>query len=334
MNFPKGTIWQDLRTRCLDVIPAGSSAPFTAPRPLNAWRKDGYYTVSCTAKDTITVLASGDDFGTALLSDVEHLLDHAAEHHSALYRAVKSDQWLSPAWTVVTIYYWGFFCTLALTRLLGRTSWYLDKEAADDFRRLSNHSSNVGAGAYRVECKDYVSATNREIKLHKAKDRIHESVWKNATKSLEAVARNNTTNPDELFFYNAIIETASILQPDWPSTLRNTVNYRPGVGYREVLGDRPIDIVQHLRKFRKIPIVGIADAVRFQLSNIDPAQDFAVQPAAVSRLLFHFTLLLQVLATNLHEELVSRHSLDKRWSDKRRHFLKRQGLEDTGFPWP
>src|SRR5437016_3524528 len=73
------------------------------PQTPSAWRQNGFYTVGSATNTTITIIASGDDFGTALLSDAEHLLDHAAEHYSALYHVAADDRWFSPAWTVVTL---------------------------------------------------------------------------------------------------------------------------------------------------------------------------------------------------------------------------------------
>jgi hypothetical protein len=96
LKLPGGTGWQRLRADCLGAIPAGSSAPYTRPIPLREWRRTGYFqVVSCTSKQ-ITLEAPAVDIGGALLSDAEHLLDNAAEHHSTLLTWVTGEGWHSP----------------------------------------------------------------------------------------------------------------------------------------------------------------------------------------------------------------------------------------------
>lgn len=202
MIVPKNTIWQFLRSSCLASIPPNTRAPFTAPRPINAWRREGYYTVTSATGNRIVLVASECDFGAALLSDAEHLLDNAAEHQTSLYSVTDRDAWLSPGWSIVTIYYWGFFAALALTRLLGRTIWFLDKEAITDFKRLAaTTSKGLGAGAFRLECGPSISATDREIVLQREDARLHDTMWRQLArliKEAHATSTGASTTPSSI----------------------------------------------------------------------------------------------------------------------------------------
>jgi hypothetical protein len=57
-------------------------------------------------------------------------------------------------------------------------------------------------------------------------------------------------------------------------------------------------------------------------------------PQVVLELLVDLTFLMHALATELHGELIDRHSLDGRWRAARQRFLRNHGLFcDTGL-WP
>jgi hypothetical protein len=77
VTVPKESIWQDLRRNCLDAIPRGSRTSPTSPVSLARWRERGYYTVRATNAKRFELIASTEDFGSALLTDVECLLDNA-----------------------------------------------------------------------------------------------------------------------------------------------------------------------------------------------------------------------------------------------------------------
>src|SRR6266480_3706608 len=126
MNFPQGTSWQALRSTCLSTIPGDALVSYNRPSPLSEWHQRGYFRVATSSKKVFEIESAAQEIGTALLADVEHLLDHAAEHQATTRAATLAENWQSPGWGVVTIYYWAFYDALALTRLLGRTVWFLD----------------------------------------------------------------------------------------------------------------------------------------------------------------------------------------------------------------
>lgn len=130
--------WQGLRQRALTTVPLGTRVEFGRPYALTQWRDNGSYIVTNISPRRIHLAASRDEVAGVLLTDAEYHLDHAAEHQACLWHELQSQRWRSPAWFIVTSYYWAFFLAMAATRLLGRTVWYLDRgsqELSDPFER-------------------------------------------------------------------------------------------------------------------------------------------------------------------------------------------------------
>jgi hypothetical protein len=138
---PKEAIWQELRTEALSTIPAESRAPIGIKYSLALWYRRGYFGVTRVNKNGFELRAATADIGSALLADVEHYLDSAAELQVCLWRHVNTTNWLSPAWLMVTFYYWAYFLCLAMTRLLGQTVWFLDREIVKSLLALGAHRS-------------------------------------------------------------------------------------------------------------------------------------------------------------------------------------------------
>lgn len=113
MRLPKSNIWQHIRTASLDAIPQGSRAIQNDTYTLGKWRRSAYFIVDSASSKGISITTSSIDFGSALLGDAQHLLDHALEHQVTIWKQLQNQNWLSPAWTVVTLYYWSFFLLIA-----------------------------------------------------------------------------------------------------------------------------------------------------------------------------------------------------------------------------
>jgi hypothetical protein len=334
--IPQGIGWQQLRSTCLDAIPAGSGAYHTRAMPLQKWRVDGSFTVQSCDKRGITLEAAGVEIGAALLADVEHLLDHSAEHNACIHDALTLGNWSSPAWTTVTAYYWAFFSVLALTRLNGRSAWFLDRGALSNFRTLAGASDQPGAGPFRLVVGPYTSATSRRIDLHPSRAQFHDSVWTVFHASVSEVFANcdRNTSPNEYFFWEALKRVGDSFGANWASKLRNTVNYRPGWGYREVIRSSQIDLVRRIGGITPASLSDIALAFNAELSNIPATADPAEDVKVFSRLLGLYALLISAIANTLHADVVSRQSGDQRWGALRARFLNERCATPSRTIWP
>ncbi len=237
MSFPKGNVWQEARSLALDAIPIGVSHTFGRPNTLGSWTQAGYFTVSASSSKGYTLVVPAMEFGSALIGNAEYLLDHAAEHQVFLWRAQSSGGTWSPAWLVITWYYWAFFLVLAATRLIGRTAWFVDADVSRVLAAAGAAGRKAGSGTYRVNCGTSVGATAREISLRKAHGRLHDNVWRAwfdiCTEWLQKYPSGTGSAGEERAF-RAIKRSGDILGREWPSAIRNAINYRPGFGYDAV----------------------------------------------------------------------------------------------------
>lgn len=336
MTLFNGSAWQQLRAEGLAAIPEGASVSIRRAIPLDKWRVRGAYTVSSCTKTDIVIETAGVEIGSALLADAEHLLDHAAEHHATLKHWNSQGDWHSPGWSLVTVYYWAFFLALALTRLVGSTTWFLNRESITNLRLLAGGAAQPGAGCLRFELGPFISATDRQVTLRQNKAHLHEAVWRNVFELFGRMmlASNPTAHPEEHQLLGALRETARRLTAAWPSDLRNAVNYLPGCGYKEVLKETDINLGQFLRKQFPMNSGEILAQVSGHLARIAPGTLTTDGIPLFCRCLLLLTLVLSETATNLHAELIERNSLDPRWLQLRSGFLKANGIAVNGEIWP
>lgn len=336
MMFPQGNAWQALRSDCLSAIPSDTRVSYKRPSPLSEWHRRGYFRVTTSTKKEVAIESAAQEIGAALLSDAEHLLDHAAEHQATIRVATSTEGWHSPGWAIVTIYYWAFFNALALTRLVGRTVWFLDGDALRDIKRLSPTPDAPGRGIFRLTLRGYVNATDRELLLEKTGGRLHEACWKETSSLLLRLAKvaNEHSNSIEYRILLALTEASRKLHPDWPSTIRNSVNYRPGCGYREVVNKTEIEVGRFLRKNSKLDISQLLGSFEDILIRIKTDTPHYQQINEYCLLLLLFTLLLNSMCVSLHEDLITRHSLDTRWLDLRKIFFRKHHVLSAGLTWP
>jgi hypothetical protein len=340
VSIPKSNIWQDFRQETLDAIPVGCRFRYTEPVPLRKWRTAGYYTVSSANTSGFSLIAANAEIGSALLCDVEHLLDHAAEHQVSIYRTINLANWTSPAWLVVTFYYWSFFLAMSLTRLLGKTVWYLDQEAVEGFSKSAPTppTKKVGTGSFSLSCGSPVNSTERGIIILKSKEsRLHEHLWKlffsMCENKLSAYPAGTLDSLEERLF-TCIQRSVAKLGRDWPSCLRNLVNYRPGFAYDAVRRTRVLDNFGYLKDSNHCPFHKLIDRLENNLASVHSPHSMVSQPRIVSRLLVDFTFILNSYVYELHRDVIERNALDTRWRNNRDTFLKGEGLFRDGKFWP
>jgi hypothetical protein len=337
VSLPKGAIWQRLRQQLLSSIPAGVNLVYRSPQTLSQWQSGGAYVVQKTSSKQFTLVSASVDIGGALLSEAEFLLDHAAEHQAYLSTELRSAAWVSLAWQVTGFYYWAFFLAMAVTRMMGDTVWFVDAKLAAQLAKLAPaNSPRPGAGTFRLLCGPVLSATDRELVLKKSGGRLHEQLWKSWSSlvdTLLAAVPQSPADPREHRLFLALQRAARLLGQEWPSSLRNLVNYKPGFGYATV---RRANV---LESFKYINVAGAYDADEL-LTHLEGSVvaltrgTVEEQPKMAARALVGFTFVLHAIARELHRELIDRHGIDQRWRNDRSRFMRDRGLLLEGQEWP
>lgn len=281
------------------------------------------------------LIASSVDLGSALLTDSEYLLDAAAEHQVTLWCHIRSSSWLSPAWMTVTTYYWAFYLLLALTRLTGRTTWFLTGDIVRKLKSLApNASSSPGQGCYKCVCGGAQSVTDRLLILEKSDSRIHDELWRlwfRTCADRHARLSANSSGSNEARLFAAIAQSARNLGEDWPSAFRNAVNYRQGYAYAAGRGEYVLKSFNFLRNPLSYDFADIIDRLE---NAVVSARSPSAEPQKVLELLIWTTFALHAIATELHCELIDRHRLDPRWRNSRMRFLRNNDLRSESGIWP
>jgi hypothetical protein len=252
-------------------------------------------------------------------------------------KTISGGQWSSPAWQVVTFYYWSYFSAMALSRLLGRTVWFVTPAVAHQFSGLATKGSpRVTRGTYELSCGLALGAESRNIDLAKKQRRLHEQLWSTmfglvATVYQEVGAGVATPQEERLFL--AVINSARVLGDDWPSALRNLVNYRPGFAYTAPRFKSCVDAFTYLSMQRQ-SIDGVVDRLESNIIAMRAHRSVEAQPRIAAKMLADLTVLIDRIAHVLHEEVVERSGIDRRWLASKRRFAQQQGLTSTGAPWP
>lgn len=333
---PRGTGWQRLRSLCFDAIPPGSGVYHTKAVPLHQWREEGAFNVTVCDRHRIIIETSGVEIGGTLMADAEHLLDHAAEHQASVHDAVTAGNWYSPAWLLITAYYWSFFSTLALSRLTGTSTWFLDRAALSTFRSLGSSPHSPAAGALRLKVGTFISGVNREITLEPTRAQLHDAVWKIFKELADEVFTKTDQNANGLEYrlWWTLKRIADVWGPAWPSRIRNAANYKPGHVYREVVRQGRFDTMKFLKDVTPINMTNLIGLFESRALAIQTKQAPENPLERGGEILLLFAIAVSAIATDLHSERISRQTGDQRWSTLRRKFVGQRCTTAAGSVWP
>jgi hypothetical protein len=334
--IPQGIGWQYLRALALDTVPLGTRVHYGNATPFQEWRTRGAFTVTSCTKKAVVLETAGAEIGSSLLADVEHLLDHAAEHRAEFCRSLLAGAWSSPAWGIVTTYYWCFFSVMAFTRLSGRSAVFLDKAALSGLRMLAGSGQQPGAGALYLEVGPYTTSTNRTVKLSPSGIQLHDAVWSAAHRLVSDVLAHadQSTNPLEYSLWSSLKRAADEFGYDWCSKLRNAVNYKPGLGYREVTKQTQIDLIRQLSRTTPASFPSITESFEAALGAIPRGSVPTGDVKSFCRLLGYYSIILSALMDSLHLDVIERLGGDNRWRRMRSRFLKERCSTAKGEMWP
>lgn len=338
MSVPQGNLWQILRSQALDSVPAGCRCPPGSPPTLESWLRSGAYSVQSASKKIVTIEAPIEDVGALLFAEAGLLLDHAQEHAIQARHHLAGGRWASPAWSVVTVYYWSYYLVMAITRMIGEAPWFLSRAEALLLSGLSPGDGKVGPGLRVLTCRPAISATMRVVELRQSSQtRVHDAVWRTWFGFLRphvTALVEQKLNTAELRLYLPQVKAANAIGDSWPSDLRNLVNYVPGLAYGAARGRVSTSAYSGLSAARSETtdaIIGRLESAAAALSGSEPLRS---QLVSAARTLTSMTIVLDLIANALFDEVASRHGLDRRWVGARSALRSSQWAEFDGLQWP
>jgi len=323
VRYPVGPIFQALREMSLTAIPADVKAGINSPWSLQDWRESGNYSVVGHNSRSFILECAPVDLGSCFLTEAELLLDHIAEQRVTVWSALFSSGWVSPAWLVVTIYYWNFFAVLAISRLVGSSVHFLTGGELKKFKTLASSDCKLGGGAYHFSFDESISVTKARYFLTGMKNsNFHEAIWRHFASTMHSAFQthgDDQANQLEYRLFRCVADNPTGKEAVWPTLLRNMVNYRPGVAYREVRNARLLDVAKYVRK---TPLSDYNELVSAYENEKQMAQNFDFDNSChdYSKLLLLKAAAVTAIAERLHLEIRKRRGIDGRWADKRLRF--------------
>ena len=324
-----GVVFTTLRTSMFDSVAVGGKAIFRAETTLGDWLSQGAFSVTNCNFNGLELSASSLDYGQMCMCEVENLLNHCLEHLQELAASYYDERQRSTAWAVTTAYYLGFFATSALLRLIGTPVAFFATEQMKRLQKMAGATSRPGQGAFKVLVAERVSMTHSRIQIRKA-DRIHEATWKTAFGTIEAIASGQASmSVSEALFYEVLCSRAPFFLGsgfDWPSVVRNRVNYRPGFGYQ--LRHSKFPIRQILEAWRGASEDKVLEILRSTESRVSGGEDFRFRV----EMMFNTAIVTYLLVRKLYRELVERGLTDRRWEHSRDAFQQTMCIKGAEFP--
>jgi hypothetical protein len=334
--IPKSSAWQALRAEALSVIPAPRKLYFNTAVPLREWRTQGSYTVLSSDSKKLILRTSPAELADVLFADVEFLLDQAAEQRTALKLAVHKTDWNSPAWTTVTAYYWSFFSALALTRIVGHSTWFLNKAEVSYLVSLANTAT--GKPSAGTVYFDVVPQSGSDCELHLTGSgrNNHEAVWHRLKELVTRIlaAANQASSIDEYRLWWCLAESGKILGDSWPSDVRNGVNYKTAYAYKEVIKKPVIKIAPYIRKANEMEFKHLLDQFESEVIRLRNYPALRDDLDSLTKLVALNALILSLIVDELHLDVLDRVAGDRRWVRMRSQFLSAQCSDDGTKLWP
>jgi hypothetical protein len=323
----------------LDAVPQGSLATPMSPPSLFSWLRTRAYSVVAASKKAVVLEGAAVDIGAVLLAESGLMLDQAQEHSIQCRHQLASGQWFSPAWMSVSLYYWAYFLVLALTRMTGRTPWFLTHEEVAVLKGLAPGSPPaIGPGPRIVTCGVYASATVRRVEIRQApQTRLHDVVWRLWFTLIRDLVRPLTqaksTTP-ELRLYLPQVLAANSLGDSWPTDYRNAVNYVPGLAYGAARGNTPTATFATVRTTSGLTVDEATDRLGSDAAAVVAGSTVRAQLPQCTRLLISLTFMLDTIAHSLFTELAQRRGIDKRWLAARSALARLQYTPFGDRTWP
>jgi hypothetical protein len=333
---PKSSAWQALRAEALRFIPSPTRLYFKTAIPLREWRTQGSYIVLSSDSKRLVIRAASGELADVLFADVEFLLDQAAEQRTALKLAVQNVGWHSPAWTTVTAYYWSFFSALALTRMVGRSTWFLNKEAVQYLVSLAQTvTGKPGAGTLFFDIEPQAGG-DCEMHLVGSGRNNHDAVWHRLKELVTRIFASTDKNSsvDEFRLWWCLSECAKILGDSWPSEIRNDVNYKAGYAYKEVIKNPAIKIAPYIRKVSEVEFGTLLDQFESEVHRIRSYPGLHNDLDTLTKLVALNALILSLIIDEIHLDVLNRVDGDRRWLRLRNEFLTAKCSDDGTRFWP
>lgn len=264
------------------------------------------------------IIFNRDDLLKAIAGEADYFYTRSFVQYCNVFN---SKEKFSPCWNVVTQYYFSFFVVNALLRFVHRGNTYLNSLEAESLSQiltvLNEDLIKVDQGNYVFNVVEYDDSTDLCLKLMKTSKGTHEQTWFTLEEFLDELLIDKKKDDE----YNFLIQIKSILhtyKSNFPSMLRNEINYKPHYGYKSIKNE----IVCNIPKLE-------LDYIVKELYKFSPLSNNENYKIKISGL---FATFLFIYSTKLLNEYISRGKYPKSSQKLRNEYLDKSTIEISNFP--
>jgi hypothetical protein len=161
--------------------------------------------------------------------------------------------------------------------------------------------------------------------------KIHEATWKKTLALIDGLRNDPAVimQADEADFYDSLctrIFCSYGIGYDWPSSVRNQINYRPGFAYR--LYDPEFTINKFLKAWRLETTDDIYETFRSVYLCCSGGRDLF---ASRAEMMINVSVMLYLLGRELYKDLLGRRLTDWRWEQQRNVYKRAMGFPADEF---
>lgn len=343
--IPFGPVYRDLRSLMLSIFPQDSPAAGPDGVNFSQWIDQGAYVISRHDAKRVYLAVSPHDLATALGRDVEFLVDSCFEQLLEILTLNASLE-RSPSWGVVTCYYYAFFASQALSRIIGRPVTYLDDSKVSTIKRIYSVPITLGAGSFSVLKSGDLSASQAEFSFEKSKLRPHDAVWKcifHLLADLKNKHKPSPRSPDLAATQEfQLFETLTSHLPfrafpngsyNWPSDVRYEANYRVGNAYKMLRKPWHLHPQSSMSAWKNATTESILSSLKQSLTDFETGEDISGLKSRASFMLDAANTIFAIVR-RLQFDLHGRRRTDRRWEERRRRFTTKHNSLFAGMdPW-
>ena len=186
-----------------------------------------------------------EDLVKGIIADSEFFFTRALVQYTNI---INADSDLSPCWMAVSQYYFSYFTTTALLRILSRGNLYLDGEIV---KIISNMATLLIGEKIQIDTGNYIFSIKSEDELGNSKlgvygDNVfmelkyngsrgtHEQTWISIQEFLEEYIRLDSSKNSEYTILMSMKDIINLYGATFPSKLRNQINYQAPYGYESI----------------------------------------------------------------------------------------------------
>lgn len=333
MEIPKGSIWDSVHAESLEAIPEGVEPDLRKVMSFYQWREKGGYHVSGSTKREFLISCAARELGGVLLNEATSLNNQALEHKAIIGSALASGRTLSSSWLLVTTYYWCVYLALSWLRMTGQIVTYLPSNEIERFKKLNLSQGKTPTNGTFITKIEGEYGSKRAIKLQRLKsNNFHEGLWaafnNDITSRLELLKCEPASM--ELRVFSCLNLAAYVDGCSWPSKIRNIVNYKVGVAYGEVYGQKKPDLIEigeSIKRMSLPDLLGLHEENQLKVSatKSENALD------KYSELLMTFGAILSSMNEDHLQEIHKKRKIEISTAALYKKYLKEHALEPDGF---